>query len=337
MPWGDNPMCTLGWVAWCTLAWLPIRWAPAGGCSYSLRACHGPPAPISARAPSILTCIPEAAKHAGSRQSRSRLALARAADALPPRSLQYAPAEMQHIAVHAEHGHVYGYPSAVSHHYTVFSPAAAMAASSSSRSWMGPTHADNGAGTHCAHRLQSRSACSKPFPYLSLPTPTSPRGAAVPVTDGLETSFSSASLCEDGGAGPRGWEKLYVSNVPPHVQDHEVHQLFSPYGSVLEMQVMRRSDGSGKGNVFVSFRHPHEGQAAAAALNGLILGGSSNPLSVRPSTRKSGPTSRRSSTGSDKRGASPVSMHAGAFGHVHTRDGNQSGCAHPSGAIAPSG
>jgi RNA recognition motif-containing protein len=155
--------------------------------------------------------------------------------------------------------------------------------------------------------------------------------------ESLEARLSSASLSADVAGGARGWGNLYVSNLPPHVQDHDVHQLFAPYGSVLDMQVMRRPDGSAKGNVFISFRHPHEGQAAAAALNGIIIGGSPTPLSVRPSNRKSITSSRRSSTGSERRGASPVSMHAGPFGHVRGADAKQSGFAYPGGPVAPSG
>jgi hypothetical protein len=85
----------------------------------------------------------------------------------PPPSAQYAPSEMHHVGVHPEQGHGYGYAPAVAHHYTVYSPAAAVTSPPSSPAWMGPMHADSSAGTRCAHRSQRRRA------YKPLPVPPS--------------------------------------------------------------------------------------------------------------------------------------------------------------------
>mmetsp|Transcript_2353 Transcript_2353/g.6407 ORF Transcript_2353/g.6407 Transcript_2353/m.6407 type:complete len:442 (-) Transcript_2353:459-1784(-) len=210
---------------------------------------------------------------------------------------QFIPAGMPQLGVHADPGQSFSFPTTMAHQYA----AVAVMSPPDSPSWMGTT-------------------------------PNDPN--AVPPVESPEVCHSSASTTSDAmSTNIRGWEKLYVSNLPPHVQEHEVHHLFSSYGSVQEMQVLRRPDGSAKGTAFVTYRYGQEGHAAASALNGQILSGSSHALNVRPSTRKS--SSRRSSSSTEKRAQSPAAMHGGAPGDVRGDDGKANDGSYPKGVVAP--
>ena len=64
-------------------------------------------------------------------------------------------------------------------------------------------------------------------------------------------------------------KKLYVGNLKFEVNDADLNQLFSQYGSVESAQVVQdKMTGRSKGFGFVEMASEPEAQAAIAALNG---------------------------------------------------------------------
>ena len=69
-------------------------------------------------------------------------------------------------------------------------------------------------------------------------------------------------------------KKLYVGNLSWGVNDTQLHEMFTPYGTVVSAQViMDRDTGRSKGFGFVEMGTDEEAQAAIAALNGQQHGG----------------------------------------------------------------
>jgi RNA recognition motif-containing protein len=63
--------------------------------------------------------------------------------------------------------------------------------------------------------------------------------------------------------------KLYVGNLSFSTTEHEVRDLFEPYGTVTDVQVVTdRMSASFRGFAFVTMGNRNEGQAAIAALEG---------------------------------------------------------------------
>lgn len=99
---------------------------------------------------------------------------------------------------------------------------------------------------------------------------------------------------------------IFVSNLPPHVGNSDLLELFKPYGEVSSAKViMDRATNHSKGFGFVEMEDA-EGQLAIDGLNGLDVAG--KPISVAVSKPKAdnGPflmSSRRSgSEGGSRRG-----------------------------------
>jgi cold-inducible RNA-binding protein len=69
-------------------------------------------------------------------------------------------------------------------------------------------------------------------------------------------------------------KKLYVGNLSYNVQDADLSQMFSPFGTVESATViMDKMSGRSKGFGFVEMGSDQEAQAAIAALNGKDNGG----------------------------------------------------------------
>ncbi len=68
--------------------------------------------------------------------------------------------------------------------------------------------------------------------------------------------------------------KLYVGNLPYTTGESELEQLFSPFGNVESVRVMRdMATGRPRGFAFVEMSTDEEAQAAATGLNETQLGG----------------------------------------------------------------
>jgi RNA recognition motif-containing protein len=86
--------------------------------------------------------------------------------------------------------------------------------------------------------------------------------------------------------------RIYVGNLPYTTDDAQLHELFAPYGSVVDARVITdRTTGQSKGFGFVEMSTEDEARAAIAALNGTMMG--NRPLRIdeaaeRPSGGRSG-------------------------------------------------
>jgi RNA recognition motif-containing protein len=83
-----------------------------------------------------------------------------------------------------------------------------------------------------------------------------------------------------------GGERLFVSNLPKHVAEQELLQIFGPFGQVTELQLLRRADGSSKGSAFVAFQSAAESAAACNMLARYVLPGAARPMTIKSSTQK---------------------------------------------------
>lgn len=87
--------------------------------------------------------------------------------------------------------------------------------------------------------------------------------------------------------------RLYVGNLPYAIRDEELAQIFTPFGSVTQAQVMmERGTGRSKGFGFVEMHEAQQARSAIAALHGRPLGGRTLVVSeARPMQMRSVPAS----------------------------------------------
>ena len=84
--------------------------------------------------------------------------------------------------------------------------------------------------------------------------------------------------------------KLYVGNLPYESGETELQELFSQFGSVDSVRVMRdMATGRARGFAFVEMTTDEEAQAAASQLNGHQMGGRALTVNeARPKPEYSG-------------------------------------------------
>jgi RNA recognition motif-containing protein len=82
--------------------------------------------------------------------------------------------------------------------------------------------------------------------------------------------------------------KLYVGNLSFSTTEHELRELFAPYGAVTDVHVVTdRMSGESRGFGFVTMGNRHEGQAAITALEGLSHDGRNLTVNeARPKTER---------------------------------------------------
>jgi RNA recognition motif-containing protein len=69
-------------------------------------------------------------------------------------------------------------------------------------------------------------------------------------------------------------KRIYVGSLPYSTTEQQLADLFTPYGTVTDSQViMDRATGRSKGFAFVEMENDAEAEAAIAALNGSDYGG----------------------------------------------------------------
>jgi RNA recognition motif-containing protein len=82
-------------------------------------------------------------------------------------------------------------------------------------------------------------------------------------------------------------KKLYVGNLSWGVNDAQLQELFTPYGTVVSAQViMDRDTGRSKGFGFVEMGSDQEAQAAIQGMHGQVVDG--RPLTVNEARPKEG-------------------------------------------------
>ena len=77
---------------------------------------------------------------------------------------------------------------------------------------------------------------------------------------------------------PQTGYRAFVGNLPFEATEADLEELFSEYGTVVSVNIMRDDDGRARGFGFVNMETKEEGEAAVAALNGQELHG--RPLNV---------------------------------------------------------
>ncbi|GLT62767.1 hypothetical protein SLA2020_353770 [Shorea laevis] len=76
--------------------------------------------------------------------------------------------------------------------------------------------------------------------------------------------------------------KLFVGMLPKNVSEAEVHTLFSKYGTINDLQILRGSQQTSKGCAFLKYETKEQALAALEAINGKHkMEGSSIPLVVK--------------------------------------------------------
>ena len=76
--------------------------------------------------------------------------------------------------------------------------------------------------------------------------------------------------------------KLYVSFMPPHLDDEALKQMFSQFGEVASCRIiMDRETGKSKGYGFISMDSAASAAAAISGLDGYLTPGATKPMSVK--------------------------------------------------------
>lgn len=95
---------------------------------------------------------------------------------------------------------------------------------------------------------------------------------------GAQTTPPPPVYSRAGGAGC----KLFVGQLPYMAGDAEIHTVFTTYGVVTDLHLMRKPDGSSKGSAFVKYGTPAEAELAIQMLNGnYTMPGGNAPLVVK--------------------------------------------------------
>jgi len=129
--------------------------------------------------------------------------------------------------------------------------------------------------------------------------PGSPRPISVAMAQNEAPAAGSMSMVPYGlGAGasagkrPREEQlheegtKLFVGQLPYSRSEVDLHSLFSPYGTVADVIMLKDFQGKSKGAAFVRFAYPAQAQMAMTALNGYLFEGSPRPISVNIATNE---------------------------------------------------
>ncbi|XP_030381512.1 sex-lethal homolog isoform X2 [Scaptodrosophila lebanonensis] len=75
---------------------------------------------------------------------------------------------------------------------------------------------------------------------------------------------------------------LYVINLPRSINDEQLDRIFSPYGRIVQRNILRdKLTGRPRGVAFVRYNKREEAQGAIQALNNTIPEGGTQPISVR--------------------------------------------------------
>lgn len=81
--------------------------------------------------------------------------------------------------------------------------------------------------------------------------------------------------------------KLYVGNLHPEMREGDLREMFSPFGALDFVDIVKEPNGNPKGFAFIQFQERDQGLAAMAALNGMDLDG--RVMKVAPSHDRMNP------------------------------------------------
>lgn len=96
---------------------------------------------------------------------------------------------------------------------------------------------------------------------------------------------------------PERSNKIFVGMLPKLYTETELFEMFSPFGVLKEVHVIRGNDGSSKGCGFVKYIEYESAVAAIYSLHGSLPHGSSKPIVVKFADKKTQPGSSDNATG----------------------------------------
>lgn len=85
---------------------------------------------------------------------------------------------------------------------------------------------------------------------------------------------------------PERSNKIFVGMLPKLYTETELFEMFSPFGVLKEVHVIRGNDGSSKGCGFVKYIEYESAVAAIYSLHGSLPHGSSKPIVVKFADKK---------------------------------------------------
>jgi RNA recognition motif-containing protein len=106
---------------------------------------------------------------------------------------------------------------------------------------------------------------------------------------GDPSSIAGSSSAASGTATLLAGCALYVGNLPPAADEYAVASVFSAFGPLAHVQIIReRSNQASKGYGFVTYSHPAYATVAMQHLNGQVLTGpfGGQRIKVAPSNKR---------------------------------------------------
>jgi len=97
--------------------------------------------------------------------------------------------------------------------------------------------------------------------------------------------------------------KLFVSNLAPGTQEDTLTALFSSYGLVIDCVVMAPKGHGGRHSAFVKFSTPEEAELARAAMEGYVMDGDTEVITIRLAGAKA----------AGRRPVAPLAAHSAGF------------------------
>jgi len=139
----------------------------------------------------------------------------------------------------------------------------------------------------CAPQQQGTSASSYPPNFGLQPQYLQPAAMpqmGLPLPMALPPQYMQAMAPPFAPAAPDAvaGHKLFVGMIPYSTGEPELQAVFSQFGPLMEVFMMREKDGRSKGCAFVRFYNKHHADAACNALNGTMsLPGAARALVVK--------------------------------------------------------
>jgi len=76
--------------------------------------------------------------------------------------------------------------------------------------------------------------------------------------------------------------KLFVGSIPKHASEENLRDVFSQFGTIEELVLMKDPDGTSRGCAFIKFKQKEDALLAIRFLNGNVyIEGSDKPIEVR--------------------------------------------------------
>jgi RNA recognition motif-containing protein len=100
-------------------------------------------------------------------------------------------------------------------------------------------------------------------------------------------NFGYSGITHSGG-------KLFVGCLPYSRCSHDLREIFSVYGPLVEVALLTTPEGKSKGAAFVTFVHREDAERAAAALQGYMFPNSSRGINISFATKQTRPVRQTS-------------------------------------------